>query len=319
LAAAWLTFALVAMPLALRGDESPQERIARIEALSAEQKAELAQKKKRFDELAADEQVRIRKLQAEIEVRPDKEQLVSVMQNYHDWLKTLSANQRTVLRSKPEYQRVAYIKQLVADQQKAAWRKLAEQASPEDLETVYNWLTEFVNRHREQLAQGEIGKRLALLEEDRQTLILIHLMYANRFPGALRPGRVDVEALIPTLSDAAQEFYNKTSDLPRKIQLIGIWSRAAWWSKAFPNVTSEKLATFYEKLPAEERDKLDMMQAADRDAELRNWYARANFLRRGELGWGGGRGEGRGPRRGGQRGAEPPERKEPRDKDREGD
>jgi len=307
-----LGVALAAAALPLRAEESREERIARIASLSADEKAELAQKKKRFDELDAQEQQRIRKLRAEIDARADKQQLVSVMKNYHDWLKTLSTNQRTSLRGKSESERVAYIKQILADQQKAAWRKLAEQTSPEDLETIYNWLAEFVKEHRDKLASGDLGKRLAALDSDRETLILIHLMYASRFPGALRPGKTEVEALIPTLSDAAQKFYNETDDLPRKVQLISIWARAAWWSKAFPNVTSEQLATFFEKLPAEERDRLERLPAAERDPELRTLYARANFLRRGELGdrpWPG-RGSGRGSRR---RPDQRPEQKQPRD------
>src|SRR6188472_1741206 len=125
-----LIVVLAATSLPLRADESREERIARIAKLSTDEKAELAQKKKRFDELAAEEQERCRKLRAEIDARTDKEQLASVMKKYHDWLKTLSTNQRTVLHSKPESQRVAYIKQILAEQQKAAWRKLAEQASP---------------------------------------------------------------------------------------------------------------------------------------------------------------------------------------------
>jgi hypothetical protein len=232
------------------------------------------------------------------------------MKNYHDWLKTLSANQRTVLRGKSEQERVAYIKQIVAEQQKAAWRKLAEQTSPEDLETIYNWLAEFVETHREKLASGDLGKRLAALDKERQTLILIYLMYANRFPGALRPGKSEVEALIPTLSDAAGKFYDETTDVPRKFQLISIWSRAAWWSKAFPHVTSQQLATFFaEKLPAEERDRLELLPATERDSDLRMLYARANFLRRGELGDRprGGRGTGRAGRR---ESDQPPEQKE---------
>jgi len=303
LTAAVLIPALMASLLPLRGEESQEERIARIAALSADEKAELAQKKKRFDELDKQEQERIRKLQAEIEARPDKEHLVSVMKHYHDWLKTLSTNQRTLLRSKPDSERVSYIKEIVADQQRAAWRKLAENASPKDLEIVYNWLAKFVADHREQLAPGDLGKRLEKLNDERETLILIHLMFSNRFPGALRPGRSDTEELLEKLSNEAKKFYSETTDLPRKFQLIGIWSRAAWWSKAFPNVTSEQLATFYEKLPAEERDRLDAMPIADRDGELRNLYARANFFRRGELPWGGPGREGRG-QRGGRRGPE---------------
>lgn len=296
-----LFMALCAASLPLRADDLLKARLRRIEGMSSEAKAELLQKQKRFDDLATQEQERLRKLHAEVEARPDRDELVNVMKNYHDWLRTLTTNQRAILRAKPdEEQRVAYIKQIVAEQQRAAWRKLAEQASPGDLDVVFNWLKEFVQRNREKLAPGELGKRLAELDEDRQTLVLIHLMYASRFPGALRPGREDVEALLPQLSKAAQDFFKATDDLPRRYQLIAIWSRAAWWSKAFPNVTTEQLASFFDKLPAEEQDRLQLLPPAERASEERLLYARANFLRRGELGdypWGG-----RGSRRSGSRG-----------------
>jgi hypothetical protein len=221
------------------------------------------------------------------------------MKHYHDWLKTLSTNQLADLRGKPEAERVDYIKRIVAEQQQKAWRKLAEQASAEDLETVFDWLKEFVQKHRDQLAPGDLGRRLAKVDKDRQALILIHFMQSSRFPGAVRPGKTEVEALIPRLSPEAQKFFNKTTDLPRRIQLISIWSRAAWWSKAFPNVTSEQLAAFFEKLQAEERDRLEMLPIADRDSELRLLYARANFMRRGELGGPWDPRDNRGPWRGG--------------------
>lgn len=300
---AQLFIALSAAALPLRADDLLEARLKRIEEMSPAEKAELFQKKKRFDDLTAQEQERIRKLHAEVEARSDRDELVNVMKIYHDWLRTLTTNQRAILRAKPdEEQRVAYIKQIVAEQQRAAWRKLAEQASPGDLDVVFNWLKEFVQRNQEKLAPGELGKRLAELDEDRQTLVLIHLMYAARFPGALRPGREDVEKLLENedLSEDAKSFFKATEDPQRRYQLIAIWSRAAWWSKAFPNVTTEQLASFFEKLPAEERDRLELMPPAERDAELRLLYARVNFLRRGELGdhpWGR-----RGSRRGGSRG-----------------
>ena len=110
------------------------------------------------------------------------------------------------------------------------------------------------------------------------------------------------------MSTEAKKFFDATTDFPRRIQLISIWSRAAWWSKAFPNVTGEQLANFFDKLPAQERDRLEGMPQVERDSELRWMYARVNFYKRGEFGdrppWegrgGGGSGR-RGPREDGER------------------
>jgi hypothetical protein len=280
---------LIALATALPGTapllavESREERIARIASLTSVEKEELAQKKKRFDELSPEERERIRKLQAEIDSRADQAELLATMQHYHEWLKTLSTNQRTTLLGMNDDERVKYVKELVAQQQQKAWRKLAEQASPEDLDTVFAWLQEFVEKHRDDLLPRDAGRRLAAMDKDRQALVLIYVMFA-RFPRPPRPDKPEVEDLLQRLSPEAQKFFNETSDFPRRMQLIAIWSRAAWWSKAFPNVTSQQLAAFFERLPPEERDRLEFMQPIERDSELRLHYARANFLRRGELG-----------------------------------
>lgn len=280
----------------LYAEESTADRIARITTMSNAEKQELGQKKKRYDELPSSEQERIQKLQAEIEARADESDLTQVMQLYHGWLKTLSANQLADLRALPEEKRVEQIKRILAEQQQRAWRKLAEQASPEDLETVFNWLRDFVLRHQAQLSPGDFGRRLAAIEKDRRTLILIYIMNSSRFPGALRPDQGEIEQLIPRLSPNAQKLFNETDDSQRRQQLISIWSRAAWWSKAFPNVNGEELANFFDKLPAEERDRLERMPPTERDSEIRLLYARTNFFRRGELPWEG-RDNSRGPRR----------------------
>jgi len=278
----------------LPADESTSERITRIEGLTAQQKEELSQKKKRFDDLAADEKERIRKLHHDLEKRPDCKELSGVMKHYNDWLKTLTTNQLVDLRNLPEEKRVEHIKSLVEKQRKEeqqkTWRKLAEQASPEDLETIFDWLKEFVQKHRDAMVRavpGDFGKRLAAMpDKDRQTLVLIHQMLSSqRFgPGNVRPGEKDVHELHARLSSEAKKFFDSTTDFPRRIQLISIWSRAAWWSKAFPNVTGEQLANFFDKLPAQERDRLEGMPQVERDSELRWMYARVNFYKRGEFG-----------------------------------
>jgi hypothetical protein len=277
---------LLAWSSALADDEA--DRLARIQSLSAAEKQELARKRMRFEELPSDEQQRLRELSASIEAHPHAENLKQTMARYHAWLKTLTANQLADVRQLSGKQKVEYIAKLQEqqrqEQQQRQWRKLAEQSSPEDLETVYRWLEEFIDRHRSQLLRslpGDFGRRIAEMDDRRQqTLLLMHMIVSTPFaPGAIRPGRQDVEQLIPKLSPAAQDFFNQTTEFPRRIQLLTIWNRAAFWSKAFPEVGSEQLASFFDTLPADERDRLERLSTDDRDAELRMQYAREQLFK----------------------------------------
>jgi len=137
----------------------------------------------------------------------------------------------------------------------------------------------------------------------------MHIMLSQRYGSEIpRPGREEVEQLIPRLSPQSQKVFNETMDHYGRIQIISIWSWGALWSKAFPNVTGEQLASFFVKLPAQERDRLEKLDPKQREVDLKHMYARANFFRPGEFGerppWEG-RGdsrEGRGPWRGPPRG-----------------
>src|SRR4051812_25212390 len=90
-----------ATALVTGAQESQADRIARIAAMSPAEKAELARRQKRFEELPAAERERVKQLQQDLAVRPDADELVDIMTRYNEWLKTLSANQLADLRQMP--------------------------------------------------------------------------------------------------------------------------------------------------------------------------------------------------------------------------
>lgn len=284
IAAAVVIAGSLLLPVALRADESPEERAARLERMSPSKKEELARKKARFDKLSPEEQARLKKLCNQIKSRPDADELESVMSRYHEWLKTLSSNELAELRDLPEEERLDYIKRVKKQQQQKEFLQIAREASPEDLETVFEWLKDFVYGRREQLLRslhGDFGRRVASMDEkDRQTLVLIHIVVNQPPHSPLRPGKDDVEELIPRLSPPLQRVFNESPDVFTRIQMVSIWSWGALWSKSFPEVTGDKLASYFGKLPARERDRLEKLPAKDRELELKKLYYRDNFFKR---------------------------------------
>jgi hypothetical protein len=272
-------------------DDRQAKHLARLEAMSASEKEELARKKSQYDSLPPAEKERLKALCHEIEAHSDAEELATVMNRYHQWLKTLSAAQLAELRDLPEPERLKRIKRLLRDQQRKSFLQIAREASAEDLEVVFEWNQAFVAENHDRILKAlpaDFGRRIAENpDKNRQTLVLMYLMLSRRTGSEMpRPGKEEVEKLIPRLSAASQKLFNETPDIFSRIEIISSWSWGALWSKAFPNVSGEQLAALFAKLPAVERDRLEKLPPKDREAELKFIYARMNFFRRGE---GGGR------------------------------
>lgn len=271
----------------LLADEAARERLARLNTLSVAEKEELAKKKETFDKLSEAERKRVTQLLASIESQPNSAELLGAMERYYEWLKTLSANQQAELRDLPDDKRIARIKQMQRDEQRRAWERLTTDASAEDLEAIYSWLQEFVAAHREKTLESlpeEIRRRISKMDTQRQSQILMFNVLSRRNPLGPQPSPEEIDTLIARLSPAAQELFRKSKDPGDVMNVLSSWGRSAIFSKAFPVLTKEELAGFFQKLPAEERDRLEKLTAEDRDSELKQIYARTMFfgLRPGE-------------------------------------
>ena len=93
-------------------DPTIEARRQRLATMPADQRARLLDKAARFDSLTDKQKAAIRQLHAQIEQRPDRDQLLEIMQGYSQWLATLSPTQRAELLELDTEQRVARIAEL---------------------------------------------------------------------------------------------------------------------------------------------------------------------------------------------------------------
>ncbi len=101
--------------LAAAPDPAAEElaaRRVRIAKMDANQQQELLRKFERFQALPAEEQNRLRKLQAEITADPNSERLLDLLGRYHEWLKTITPSQRARLAELPAKERVHEIERI---------------------------------------------------------------------------------------------------------------------------------------------------------------------------------------------------------------
>ena len=104
--------------------EGISARRARIEQMSAAEKQLLREKKDRFDQLTEHEQDKLRLIHNQLEGDPDSERLTRVMENYFEWLKTLSPGQRAELLELGVDERIARVKFFHQEQQSQYFRRL---------------------------------------------------------------------------------------------------------------------------------------------------------------------------------------------------
>src|SRR5262249_4315893 len=122
-------------------DDTPAERKAHLAQLDDEEKEQLSQNFERFRRLDPAQQDRLRRLHGELESSAGKDALQKVMQNYHEWLKGLSAAQRAELASLAPEERLEKIDDIRAAQR----RREGMRVSPQDMEKIEAW----VQKHRQ--------------------------------------------------------------------------------------------------------------------------------------------------------------------------
>lgn len=297
-----------------RAAESEAERAARLEQMTPEQRENLINKKKRFDEIKDEaEKERLRKLHTSIEADPHAAELQGTLSRYHAWLGTLSNVQRDELRMLPADQRIERIKELLKQQEVQRFQAFVGNLDEDDRKAIFRWLGEFVTAHEEEILE-------VLPREERQRIrdigdpeakqrTLGWVMGAHRYDAKIpTPDREDLNRLMDCLSakTTAQIEQAPATEQPDRIrEMIG----AAVFSRRNPPVPDEELRKFYNGLKADQREKLEGLEPEEFRRRLTSMY-------QGEKrGWQGGRGPGfgfpgpgrpgEGPRGDGRRGGRP--------------
>ncbi|QDU28791.1 hypothetical protein ETAA8_38960 [Anatilimnocola aggregata] len=257
-------------PSSVRGEPTTRETL---EKLTAEEKNVLLQKKERFEAMSAEEQDRMRNLNAAIASSDHREQLHSTLDRYHEWLKTLTTKQRADLLELSSDQRIGRIKELMQEQERSRLRDLGGKQLPEaDIDAIFSWLDEFMKAHEEQYMERlpkDYADRLKGQEEvaRRRSLMRGIIMRGPRsdFP---MPIRDDLERLLPTLSQATRLALESAKTPDEKQMLARQWIFTAMISKVLPQVSDEELQKVFKEMRPDERERLERKSPEEAKREL---------------------------------------------------
>ncbi len=128
-------------------DESIAERRARIAQMDTSDREQISQNYEHFQRLEPAERDQLRELHDQIESDPQRDELIKVMQSYHDWLNELPASQRIMLAALPAEDRLKRIDELRGMQTQGKRTRL----SPADIKALDAWVV----RHELQRQWGE--------------------------------------------------------------------------------------------------------------------------------------------------------------------
>ncbi|MDG2382852.1 MAG: hypothetical protein P8N76_14380 [Pirellulaceae bacterium] len=262
---------------------------ARLDSMTASEKRDVKRKRDQFDRLPSEEQTRIRELHAEIETHQNAEQLLAVVTQYSEWLKTLSASQRTDLLSLPVDQRLHRIREIKQRSEEDRFGRFTRRnIHPEDARQMFGWIDDvFIAGKQDQLEamlddrQRQMLMMLSKKDPDRRRSHLIRMLY-HRTPKILeKPSPEQIEELVMRLSpEAKQEFQGQESD-ERKQQLVSQWIQAACASRLPPPpVNPNELQRYFaEDLRPQEREDLERMPRDRMYRELGRMYFRDHMKR----------------------------------------
>ena len=154
------------------GEDAAAENQARLEGMTDAEKTALLQKKRRFDDLPAAEQERLREFHAALQTDPRQTELKHVLERYSSWLRMLTPLERAELTSLPPDKRLEKIGELLHAQDAQRFRMMARGLllSPEDLSVIQEWCDKFIDDHAQEVLDqipDDVFKNMTGAREDR--------------------------------------------------------------------------------------------------------------------------------------------------------
>lgn len=292
--------------LAQAADNEIEARLARIEAMPPAEKADLLKNHERFSQLTPAEQEKLRTLAAKVENASDADRLKMIMQQYTQWLATLSVGQRAELRSLPTQERMQRIRELVSAQQREEVKRLINvQVTEKDLEHLRDFAKDYIASNIDEftkLVPREMLPRLGRMNsEERGKVVLFSIgRHIDRFEFPA-PNDEKLKELKSKLSKPAAKAFSKVEQPREQTRLVLTWLRTAAFARFHRPPSDEELKEFYtSKLSPEQREELDGLSVEDSKRKLLEFYRHYTLRRR----WNGqrpGGGQTGGPSRGGSR------------------
>lgn len=220
------------------------QRRQHIQRMSAAEKNRLRRQLDRFEELNHEEQQRLRALQKDLAAAPDRDELMNVMRSYHNWLDGLSSADRAAFLELSPEERVSYLQDVQAQEQRRA----------SDRQAIALWIEEQLVKH----LPSEVQERLAQVDgEHRRIRLADELMREReqkRRPTWLLPDEEDFKVLEDSLSEEGRKRLEGASLQKKRYQL-------AYWIKEYADahlgkIPPSEMRRFYRELPEEERKEL---------------------------------------------------------------
>ena len=266
--------------------ESLAQRRSRINQLLPSGKNEIKTKAVRFNELASEEQKRLRNFHRLISQHPRSVELTAVMQGYVNWLQTLSVTERADLLALSLSDRVQHIRLIQKSQRENRFHLKGLELS--DREKLLNWLDDYLLKHESTLIAllpPRIQQTLHEIEEihRRRPFLMMGLRRAKELKQIPELTEQDIHRLQEFLSDDARvHLDNLQSDEERK-KLIVRWIKGELTKRTMesrhpqtppmPHRPSQvMLSKFLEELPLEERQRLEDLNQEDFRRELMEMY-----------------------------------------------
>jgi hypothetical protein len=258
-------------------------RQTRIAGLDAGKQQDLLRKFERFEALSAAEQQRLRDLQAQITADPHSQQLLLVLERYHEWLKTITTPQRAKLAELPAKERVDQIEAIQRERRDA---QRLEPLNRQDMREIGRWIDELVERHRKELVAG-IPQRYRewynrQTDADAKRMALVFRLF-GRSRGDEQDSKVteqDVQRLTEKLSDSARAELAKADSPEAQRSVVRGWvfaslRRSSSWQRerrGNPVVGDELLQFLQTEVPPAERERLLKKPREEMLQELRKMY-----------------------------------------------
>jgi len=274
---------------AAQTSEELAARRKRIDEMSPADKQQLLLKQKRFAELPADEQERLRLLDEKLRQAPDAAVLRRAMKHYCELLNALPPGQRDEVAEKAPDERVAFLKTVKQEQSRSAESQAHERLPipPEDARLIVRFMEDRIWPRREELLkevpQANRTRIESLGEARRRTALLgVALQRWNSVGQSLfSPDAAALQELVKQLSPATQQHL-ASQPLEQRQQTLHQLLRdtsaerfkelTAWMPKP-----GDLERIFEHDLTSEERERLLSLSAEERRKELRELYFQHQF------------------------------------------
>ena len=280
--------------------DSRKDRLAYIESLDVEQKADLGEKLDDFLKLDIKKQNAFIEFHEQLMASPEHDQLVFVLNEYYHWLKSMDGGERSRLQGKPTGERLAEIKTMRAEARaqdaRKDFEKVASSLPPkrEDADLIFNWYLGLIsskeelirdhfpkayNAYRQQHGQAALPEEAVRKRFDRREVSLIASFLMNfdrEFVDESLVTKDESDILVALLSSESRDLlFAMPEQYQRDVILSWIEKVNEVYRKTF-RVSKNQLRKFASGLSESQQDQLKQLPAQEYVPKLMEMYRKHN-------------------------------------------